>query len=86
MIIWLIREAQKAWKERNEEVHNAGERISKSDQEVQNIYSLADEMSHHDKEMLEEPLELQKPIQTLRQWVGNTPPTAKTCITEFIGK
>ena len=86
---WLIREARSLWLSRNEAVHTPDEGRSKAEadtlEQVRNLYKFGDEMSQHDRIIFDEPIEekLRRPIQSLRQWVKNTIPTANKCMRDF---
>ena len=86
---WMICEARKLWITRNSEVHQPTDGPSKIEletiEQVRNLYKLADNMSHHDRAIFDEPLEhrLKQPIRTLQRWVKNTIPTANRCIRDF---
>ena len=50
-----------------------------------NLYKLGDEISHHDRDIFDEPIEekLRRPISSLRQWVKITIPTVNKCMRDF---
>ena len=86
---WLIREARALWLSRNDEVHTPDDGRSKAETEtlerVRNLYKLGDEISHHDRDIFDEPIEekLRRPINSLRQWVKITIPTVNKCMRDF---
>ena len=89
---WLLREARSLWLARNDEVHTPDDGRSKAEEEileqVRNLYSFGDEMSQYDRAIFDEPIEekLRRPINSLRQWVKNTIPTANKCMRDFKAK
>ena len=90
---WMIQESRQVWLKRNEDVHKtSSENITKSEQEtleqIRHLYSLSDDVSHIDRAIFAEPLEtlLQRPIDSLQQWLRNTTPVVNKCIRDFRAK
>ena len=86
---WMIREARQVWLSRNDEVHKPDDGKSKTEraihEQIQKLYELRDDVGHHDRVILDEPIEdkLRRPFQVLQQWVRNTVPVINRCMNDF---
>jgi hypothetical protein len=94
--LWLIRQAHKTWKTRNEQLHRPSteNRVDlpraelELHEQVRKLYEQQEHLNYHDKDLFAMPLpeRLQQPIQSLKAWLHSTTQTVQICKAKYVAE